>query len=385
MLRYLPMVLKNSWRNRRRTTLTVLSVGGSMCLLGVLLAVYNALYFRSADPYEAQRLVTRNRVSLVFPMPEFYREKIQRLPGVRQVVIQNWYGGVYKDRRDPKNMFARFATEPERLFEVFGEYRIPEEQRQAFLRERTACVVGMDLVRKHGFKIGDRITLQGDIYPGTLELNVRGIYDTGRNSEVLYFHRKYLEEGLPAGRKGDAGIFTILARSTDDVPRIARMVDEEFRNATVQTRTETEQAFALSFVSFLGNVKVFLLSICAAVTFTIVLVSANTMAMSVRERVREIGVLRTLGFTPGTVLGIILGESAAIALAGGALGCALAAGALSIVRRMPAFLDWTLVGLAPPVIAACLLVALAIGLLSSFVPAWGASRTPIVEALRSTD
>jgi len=385
MLRYIPLIVRNCWRNRRRTVLTVLSVGVSMCLLGILLAIYHAFYFRQADPYEAQRLVTRNRVSLVFSMPEFYREKIRKIPGVREVIISNWYGGVYKDRRDPKNMFARFATEPERLFAVYGEYKIPEEQKQAFMKERTACVVGMDLVRKLGFKLGDRVTLQGDIYPGTLELTVRGIFESHRNSEILYFHRKYLEEGLSTGRKGQAGIFTILSESTDAVPRIAKTVDEEFRNATVQTRTETEQAFALSFVSFLGNVKVFLLSICAAVTFTIVLVSANTMAMSVRERVREIGVLRTLGFTPTTVMGIVLGEAAAICLVGGGVGCLLSWAMLNVVRTMPAFIDWSTVGLRPSVIGVCLLVAACIGLLSSFVPAWGASRTPIVQALRSSD
>jgi putative ABC transport system permease protein len=357
-----------------------------MCLLGVMIAIYHALYFSEATPDEALRLWTRNRVSLVFSMPESYRDKIRKIPGVEELMIAQWYGGVYKDRRDPKNMFARFAVEePARLFTIYGEYRIPEEQKQAFVKERTACVIGSDLVRDHGFKLGDRITLQGDTFPGTLELTVRGIFEHDRNSQVLYFHRKYLEEGLPERRRGEAGAFVIRASGTDAVPRISSAVDREFENATVQTKTETEKAFTLSFVSFLGNVKVFLLSICAAVTFTILLVSANTMAMSVRERVREVGVLRTLGFTQPAVLGIILGEAAAISLAGGAVGCLLAAGACGLLRSLPAFIDWNTVGMTPSVIATCLGVAVSIGLLSSFVPAWGASRTPIVQALRATD
>jgi putative ABC transport system permease protein len=386
MFRYLPLILKNCWRNRRRTSLTIVSIGVSMCLLGMLMALYHAFYFGEPAPEEALRLVTRNKVSLTFPLPQFYGQKIRQIPGVREIMISQWYGGVYKDARDPKNFFARFAVDADKLFDIYSEFRIPEEQKKAFLRDRTGCVIGRDLAAKFNFHENDRITLIGDIFPGTMEFTVRGIFDSPRASEVLYFHRDYLEEGLPQRQKGDAGTFYVLVDQPGNVSRVAKAIDAEFHNATAQTRTESEQAFVLSFVSFLGNVKMFLLSICAAVMFTVLLVSANTMAMSVRERVREVGVLKTLGFTPGNILTIILGEACSISLVGGAIGFAISVFLTAGVNKSPAgaFLPPIKPG-DPTVAAACIATALAIGLISSFAPAWSASRTGIVEALRSTD
>jgi len=244
-------------------------------------------------------------------------------------------------------------------------------------------VPGRPLAEKHNLKLGDRIALTGDIFPVTLELTVRAIWEAPDNDEVLYFHWKYLEEGLPAGRQGEIGTFSILAESPGVVNQIADKVDAMFRNATVQTRTETEQAFGLSFLAFLGNVKAFLLSICAAVTFTILLVSANTMAMSVRERIREVGIMKTLGFTPGSILGIILGEAVAISLLGGALGCLLAAGLCAVIRNGPvAFPQVRNLSLEPPVVLLALAVAALVGLISSAIPALGAARTSILDATR---
>ena len=386
MFRYFPLIVKNCWRNRRRTSLTIASIGVSMCLLGVLMAVYHAFYMSDPAPDQALRLVTRNRVSLTFPIPLFYRDKIRQVPGVTDIMMSQWYGGVYKDARDPKNFFARFGVEPQKMFQIYGELKIPEDQKQAWLHDRTGCVIGRDLANKFNFHVGDRITLTGDIFPGTLELTVRGIFDSPRTSEALYFDWAYVEEGLDEGRKGNVGTFNIVVDNTDDVPRVAKTIDDEFHNAPVQTRTETEQAFILSFVAMLGNVKLFLLSICAAVMFTILLVSGNTMAMSVRERVREVGVLKTLGFTGGNILQIILGEACAISVAGGAIGYLLSTFLTGGVKKSPAgaFLP-SIKQFDPSVAAACILVALGIGLVSSFIPAWNASRTNIVEALRSTD
>jgi putative ABC transport system permease protein len=386
MFRYLPLIVKNCWRNRRRTSLTIASIGVSMCLLGVLMAVYHAFYMSDPAPDQALRLVTRNRVSLTFPIPLFYRDKIRQVPGVTDIMMSQWYGGVYKDARDPKNFFARFGVEPQKTFQIYGELKIPEDQKQAWLHDRTGCVIGRDLANKFNFHVGDRITLTGDIFPGTLELTVRGIFDSPRTSELLYFDWAYVEEGLDEGRKGNVGTFNIVVDNTNDVPRVAKAIDDEFRNAPVQTRTETEQAFFLSFVAMLGNVKLFLLTICAAVMFTILLVSGNTMAMSVRERVREVGVLKTLGFTGGNILQIILGEACAISVAGGAIGYLLSTFLTGGVKKSPAgaFLP-SIKQFDPSVAAACILVALGIGLVSSFIPAWNASRTNIVEALRSTD
>jgi len=386
MFRYLPLILKNCWRNRRRTTLTVVSVGVSMCLLGVMMYLYHAFYLSDPAPEQALRLVARNRVSLTLQMPEFYREKIRQIPGVREVMISQWYGGVYKDARDPKNFFARFGVDADKLFTMYSEFRIPEEQKKAFLRERTACVIGRDLANKFNFKEGDRITVVGDVFPGTLEFTVRGIFDSPRVSDLLYFHREYLEETLPAAQRGNAGSFYVLVDDPGNVTRVANAIDDEFRNATVQTRTENEQAFILNFMSFLGDVKLFLVSICAAVIFTVLLVSANTMAMSVRERVREVGVLKTLGFSRGNILTIILGEACGIALAGGVIGFVLSTLLTGGVRSSPigAFLPSSS-AVDPAVAVACIAVAVGIALISSFAPAWSAARTNIVEALRSTD
>lgn len=219
-----------------------------------------------------------------------------------------------------------------------------------------------------------------------LELTLRGIYDAPIANDVLYFDWDYLDKSLPLGRQSQVGTFNILADSTDDVPRIADAVDNLFRDSTAQTKTESESAFGLSFVAFLGNVKFFLLSICAAVTFTILLVSGNTIAMSVRERVREVGVLKTLGYTRGTILGMILGEAVAVCLIGGILGLGLASLLAAVIRSGPSFLaQLQYLTIVPPVAALCLVIAALIGLISAFIPALNASRISIVEALRSDD
>jgi putative ABC transport system permease protein len=385
MLRYLPLIAKNSLRNRRRSILTICSIGASLCLLGVLMAIYHAFFFGEPTPGQALRLITRNKVSLVFPMPIYYRDKIRQVPGVKEAIVQQWFGGVYKDARDQNNFFARFAVEPDRFFDVITALEVPESQKIAFQRDRAGALIGRTLAQRLNLNIGDKITLQGDIFPVNLEFTIRAIYDMQDEDENMYFHLNYLFESLPVGRRDFAGTFTILADSIESVPRVALAVDEMFRNATVQTHTESEKAFQLSFVSFLGNVKLFLLSICAAVTFTILLVSANTMAMTVRERTREVGVLKTIGFTNGSILGIILGEAALISLIGGALGCSLAVLMCGVVRQMPAFIQQLkTLTIAPPVFAACLLVAVFIGIMSAFAPAWSASRTSILEALRHT-
>jgi len=383
MVRYLPLILKNCWRNRRRTVLTIASIAVSMCLLGVMIAMFHALYLSDAPPEQALRLVVRNRISLTVTIPESYGARIRQVPGVRDVLVSDWFGGTYIDQ---KHFFAHMAIDTDKLFTIYKELSIPDDQRKAFERDRTACVVGRDLVNKYNFHIGDRIHLVGDIYPGDYEFTVRGIFDSPRPSEVMYISREYLEQSLPERRRGQAGTFVILLDSPDSATRVAQTIDNEFHNSTAQTKTESEQAYILGFVSLLGNVKMFLIAISAAVMFTILLVSANTMAMSVRERVREVGVLKTLGFTRATILGLILGEAVMISLAGGSLGYLLSIMLTSGVAKSPAG------GFLPPippfqvtVALACIFTAGAIGFLSSLAPAMNASRTSIVDALRSTD
>jgi len=386
VLRHLPLILKNCWRNRRRTILTVLSISVSLCLLGVMMAIYHAFYFKEASPYQARRLVVRNRISLAFPMPQFYRDKIRQLPGVAEVGISQWFGGMYIDRR-PEHLFARFAVQPEKIFVLRGEIELPEDQKRTFLTERTACIVGKTLADKQSLAVGQKITIVGDIFPINLELTVRGIFTAPENDEVLYFNRDYLEESLPVARRGTAGTINILANSTEDVPKIEAAVDDLFHNSPVQTKTESESAFSLSFIALLGNIKAFLLAIVGAVTFTILLVSANTIAMSVRERVREVGILKTLGYTPATILWIILGEAVVISLVGGVFGIAFASLMTGAVRNAPGLFIAQLrqLTLLPPVAAACLGVAAIIGVVSALIPALSASRISILEALRSTD
>jgi putative ABC transport system permease protein len=324
---------------------------------------------------------------LTQPMPFSYRQRIERIPGVRDLMVEDWFGGTYKDSRDTRNFFARFASEPDHLFKVYPEYVIPEEQKQAFQRERTGCVVSKALATNLGFQLGDRIVLVGDIYPVTLELKIVGIFDEPDRVQTLYFNREYLRESLGPNnpRRDNAGVFVVQAASAADVPRILDAADREFDNSPAPTKTETERAFQLSFASFLGNLKLFLMAISGAVAFTILLVSANTISMSVRERIREVGILKTLGFTPTEILGIILSEAAVISLIGGGLGCLLAQGLCVGVRNSPVagnFQGLVALSLTPMLAALCLGVAMLIGLVSSFIPAWGAARTTILDALR---
>jgi putative ABC transport system permease protein len=386
MLRYLPLVLKNCWRNRRRTILTIASIGVSMCLLGVMMTMYHAFYLSEPKAEEARRLVVRNRVSLTVPVPQSYLSRIKQIPGVQEAMMGNWFGGTYKDNRDPKNMFARMAIEPEKLFQVYGEIRIPEDQKQAFFRDRAGCIIGRDVANNHNLKVGDRIPIIGDIFPGNYEFTIRGIFDWPRNSEILYFNREYVEQTLPERRRGQIGLYYVLIDDPQNAARISAAIDEQFRNSASETKTETEQAFTVGFLSMLGNVKMFLIAIGAAVTFTILLVSANTMAMSVRERVREVGVLKTLGFAPGEILGMILGEAIAISIAGGLIGYFISTGLMQMITKSPigGFLP-TLPVIEPAVATACMGTAALVGLVSALVPAMSASRMPIVQALRSTD
>ncbi len=379
MFNLLPFAFKNSLRNRRRTLLTVISVSVSLFLLGTLIAIYFAFYHREGPPEQALRAATRHRVSLTFPLPEYYAARVQQLPGVKMVCRMSWYGGVYVDRR-PQHNFARFGVDADKIFPIRPELKVAPEQREAFERERTAAAVGRTLADQVGLRLGQKITLQGDIYPGNLELTIRAIFE-GENDAVMYFHREYLEEGLPQARRGWTGMIMTMADSPDAVPRVAAAIDEMFRNAPQQTKTESERAFQLSFVSMLGNIKLILLSICAAITFAILLVAGNTMAMSVRERIKEVGVLKTLGFTTGKVLAIIMTEAVLISLAGGLIGNAMAAGLIGWIAKTPFFFVQGM-RMPPAALAISLAMALLIGLASSLAPAWTAARMPITDALR---
>ena len=383
-------MFKNALRNRRRSLLTIGSIAVSLCVLGLLLALYRGLFLAGpATPAQALRMVVHHRVSMTQALPMAYVDRIRRTPGVRAAQEWDWFGGTYKDARDQRNFFSRFMVEPDKLFIINPEIAMPEEQKQAFQRERTGCIVGKETADKFGWKLGDRITLVGDIWPVTLELKLVGIYENPLDNASMYFNALYTREAVRAagiGRRLDVvAAVQLLVDSPENVSRVQKAIDQEFNNSPFPTMTESEQAFVLSFASFLGNLKLYLMAVCGAITFTILLVAANTISMSVRERVREVGILKTLGFTRGSILGIILGESVVISVIGGAVGCLFASMLINGARHAPGTMGFmNRMAMTPSLVLACIAIAALIGIISSVVPGWSASRTSIVEALRHT-
>jgi putative ABC transport system permease protein len=372
-------VTKSAFRNKRRSILTVLSITFSLLLLTMMMTVWHSFYIDKGSTESAQRLVTRHRVSLTQSMPAFYREKIRAIPGVVAVAPNNWFGGLYLDDK-PEHFFAQFGTDPEEIFKIFTDFQIPPEQLAAWQHDRAGVVVDHTLVKKFGWKLGDRIVLKGTIYPVDLELTIRGIYTAPQPTDSVYFNQTYVEEAVPFA-KGRAGTFAILADSPGDVSRVASAVDDMFRNSPEPTKTESEKAFQLSFINSIGNVKAFILSICFAVVFATLLVSATTMAMSIRERTREVAVLRTLGFTRGSILKLLLSESIAISLIGGFLGVALASGAILFMSRPGIGLPVSMHMTAATALVAMLAAGL-VGIVSGVIPSYRASNLGIVDALR---
>jgi putative ABC transport system permease protein len=372
-------VTKNAFRNKRRSFLTVLSIAFSLLLLSFMMTLWHAFALEDGSAESSERLVVRHRVSLTFPLPVFYREKIRSVPGVVAVVPSSWFQGVYKDQK-PENFFPRFATDPDEFFKVYRDLKIPDDQLKAWQRDRQGAVVSDSLAQKYGWKLGDRIVIVGDIYPMTLELYVRGIYHGEPDPKSLYFNAKYLEEGV-SFFKGTAGTFSILADNPGDVSKIAAAVDDMFRNSPQPTKTESEKAFGLEFVAMMGNVKAFILSICGAVLFATLLVSANTIAMSIRERTREVAVLKTLGFTRRGVLGSFVSEAVTLSLIGGLFGVILGRLLVFAFAHAPQMTFFPL-KMTPAIWLLALLIAGVVGLVSAALPSYHASQVNIVDGLR---
>jgi len=353
----------------------------SLLLLTLMMTIWRAFYIDTFSAESAQRLITRHRVSLTQSMPAFYREKIRTIPGVVAVAPNNWFGGVYRDPK-PENFFAQFGTDPEEILKIFTDFKIPADQLVAWQRDRAGVIVDDLLAQKYGWKLGDRIVLKGTIYPVDLELTIRGIYAGPEPTNSIYFNQKYVEEAV-AFAKGKAGTFDILADSPQSVSTIALAVDTMFRNSPEPTKTESEKAFQLGFINSIGNVKAFILSISFAVVFATLLVSATTMAMSIRERTREVAVLKTLGFTRQSILRLYIGEGVLVSLAGGVLGCLAAIVLVSGLSHAPG-MNLFLSGM--KVTASTLLLSIAVaamvGLLSAILPAYHAAKLDIVEGLR---
>jgi putative ABC transport system permease protein len=374
-------IVRNTFRNKRRSVLTLISISFSLLLLTLMISIWRSFYVDQVAPEAARRLIIRDRVSLAFFLPAYYRDKIRSIPGVVAVAPITWFGGRYIDDR-PAHFFAQFATDPDEYLKVASDKIVPPDQLKAWQQDRAGALVDVTLASKYGWKIGDRITLQGTIFEVNPELTIRAIYHRDPPQNALYFHTKYLEEAVP-WFKGQAGWYSTQIGSSGDVARVSGQIDDMFRNSPLQTKTESEKAFQLGFVASLGNVKAFILGICGAVVFTIMLVSANTMAMSVRSRTREVAVLKTIGFTRQRVLSIFVSESVALAVAGGVLGILVAIPVIWWLTRsfialgvpLAMKVNWQTAGLS-------LLVALTLGLVSGYLPAFNASRMNIVDGLR---
>ncbi len=374
-------VVRNTFRNKRRSLLTMISISFSLLLLTLMICIWRSFYVDQVAPEAARRVITRDRVSLAFLLPAYYRDKIRSVPGVVAVAPLTWFGGRYIDDR-PEHFFSQVGTDPDEYLKVASDKIVPPEQLKAWQQDRAGALVDETLAKKYGWKIGDRITIQGKIFPANLDLTIRAVYHRDPPQNSLYFNAKYLEESV-SWFKGQVGWYSTQVDSADDVARVSSEVDAMFRNSPLQTKTESEKAFQLGFVASLGNVKAFILGICGAVVFAIMLVSANTMAMSVRSRTREVAVLKTLGFTRQRVLSIFVSESVALAVAGGVLGILTAVPVIYFLTRGFIALG---VPLAMKVNARTaglsLLVALILGLVSGYLPAYNASRMNIVEGLR---
>jgi putative ABC transport system permease protein len=390
-MKFAPLILKHLRKNWLRTLSTVLAMAVCIFLICTLQTVVDAVNY-GLHLGNASRLVTRHYVSLVFNLPNSYKAKIAAIPGVQNTTIVNWFGGMYRD--DMKFFFPNLAVEPERFLEIYPEIVLPEDQKQAWFHDGRGCIVGRKLAEKWGWKVGDHFQLESFIPPYRVgkpfDFIVDGIYDTdtvkypGTDLSAMYFNYKYLYEAT--GQRAGIGTLTLLIDDPKNAGRISKAIDAEFENSDTQTKTETEQAFRASFIAMAGNLALLLNGIGLAVAFTILLVTANTMSIAVRERQQEIGVLKTLGFPSGLVMALVLIEALLLGLMGGALGLILAGGAIHALPSVPFIGDvvrqFPGLGLSPKIVSYGLGAALLLGLLAGLVPAVLAYRARITEVLR---
>ena len=372
------LVWANLRRKKIRTTLTIGSFTVALFLFGLLAAI--RMGFRGgADAAGADRLDVINRVSLILPLPLSYRDRLLKVPGVKGVTYASWFGGVYQDER---NFFPQFAVDKDTWFDVYADYVVSPEGRDAFMKDRQACMVGRALAKRFGFKVGDRLPLRGTIWGGNWELNVVGIYDGNRpeaDTSGMFFRADYLEERREFG-KGTVGWYVVKLGNPDDAVQVTKAIDTLFENSPFETLTQTEKAFAASFVKQMGNVELLIMTIGAVVFFTLLLVTGNTMAIAVRERSGELAVLKTVGFSDGRVLRLILAEAILIAGQGGLIGLALAKVVIPALSRALPMLGALYVS--PLTFVAGFALALAVGTAAGLLPAIGAMRLRVVEALR---
>jgi putative ABC transport system permease protein len=381
-MRFRSLIFANLFRKKIRLILTVGSFAVALFLFSFL-AVVKGAFGRGADIAGADRLVIINRISIIQPLPLSYRDKILRIPGVKAITHNNWFGGVYQDE---KNFFPQFAIDPQNQRIVLPELKVPDDQWANFLKDRQGAIAGAKTAARFGWKLGDRIPIKTTIFGGasTWEFNLDGIYHSttvGGDESQFWFQWDAFEEGVPKTFKDNVGWYVLKLDNPDDAPRVGKAIDDMFANSSFETKTETESAFAAGWVKQFGNIEFLILSIGGVVFFTLLLVTGNTMAISVRERIGELGTLKAIGFSDRRILFFVLAESLMIALFGGLLGLALAALAIPVLAAALNGLLPTLI-LSPAILSVGLGTALLVGLISGLLPGIGAMRMRVVNALR---
>jgi putative ABC transport system permease protein len=375
-------IAKNALRNKRRATLSVLSVAVSLFLFVLLQVGLREITLPVEDIGSASRIIVRNRISLGQLLPAKQKAVIERLPGVEAVSPFTWYGGKF---RGEEVIFAQFAVDPEAFLKISSDAKLtPPDAGKAFATDRRACIVGKVTADKYKIKIGDRMNLQGTFWPFDLELHVAGFYSGTPDDRNLFFNHQYMDEA--GGNKGQVSTWWIKARSIDDVGPLVAAIDKAFLNTSAEVRAETERAFQLGFISMWGNIKILINAICSVVVFTLILVSASTMSMAIRERFRELAVLKAIGFRRRELLGFILAESFGLAALGALLGVG---GSWALFTFVPAPVltnnFFPSLEVTARIVGRGCLVAAVLGIVSSLAPALSVARMSVVEGLKTLD
>jgi putative ABC transport system permease protein len=373
-------ITKNALRNKRRALLSILSVAVSLFLLVLLQVGLRELTLPVEDIGSASRVIARNRISLGQLLPAKQKPIIERIPGVEVVSPFTWYGGKYKGE---EVMFAQFAVDPEAFLKISSDAKVSPEAAQKFVSDRRACLVGKTTAQKYGIKPGDRMNLQGTFWPFDLELNVAGTYEGTPDDRNVFFNHKYFDE---ASGQSSVGTWWIKVRSPEEVGPVVEAINKAFLNTSAEVRAETERAFQLGFISMWGNIKMLINAICSVVVFTLILVSASTMSMAIRERFRELAVLKALGYRRRELFAFILAESFGLALLGALLGVG---GSWALFTFVPAPTltngFFPTLEVTPRIVGMGALVAASLGIIASIAPAISVARTSVVQGLKTLD
>ncbi|MBM2845305.1 MAG: hypothetical protein HW407_617 [Bacteroidetes bacterium] len=383
-MRILKLILRNVSRHKLRSALTVLGIAMAVMFFGVLRTVVDA-WHAGVDASANNRLITRHAVSFIFPLPYAYRDQIGRIPGVSKVTFANWFQGVYIDQNQ---FFARLAVDAETFFDGYPEFVVEPDQLAIFKKERNACIIGEKTARDYNLKIGDVMPIEGDIYPGKYEFVIRGIYkprDERIDATQMLFHWQYIDERLrqeQPDRAGDVGWYIITINEPGKAATISQTIDALFANSRAETKTETEAAFQQSFVSMSGAIITAMNFVSFVIIGVILLVLANTMVMTARERIREYAVLKTLGFTTGHIVGLIAGESLCISMLGGAIGIALSFPMVTAIGASIPSGWFPIFDLKPMTLVLSGLSSLIVGIIAALFPVWRAASMKVVDGLR---